>query len=100
MRLATRICMTSFAWLAVFTLAAGVAEIAASPRPHAALQNAKSVPSAAASAVFTPDKGKFRILLDGQALGEEEFEIVRSGDTWTAHGSTTAHAPGGTDIKA
>ena len=61
------------------------------------LRKRKSAPSAA---VFTPDKGKFRILLDGQAIGSEEFEISPSGDTWTARGSTTAHAPGGTEIKA
>jgi hypothetical protein len=92
--------MQSFAWLAVFTLAAGMAEIATAPGPRAASQKEKGAPASAAAGVFTPDKGKFRILLDGQAVGDEEFEISRSGDTWTARGSTTAHAPGGTDIKA
>ena len=47
-----------------------------------------------------PDKGKFRIVLDGHVVGNEEFEISPSGDTWTARGSTSAHVPGGTDIKA
>ena len=39
-------------------------------------------------------------MLDGHAVGNEEFEISRSGETWTARGSTTAHVPGGADIKA
>ncbi len=74
-----------------------------SPRRRARalpLKKRKAFRSLALASGLTPDKGKFRILLDGQALGEEEFEISRTGDTWTAHGSTTAHAPGGTDIKA
>ena len=52
------------------------------------------------ASVFAPDKGKFRIVLDGHVVGNEEFEISSSGDTWTARGSTTAHAPDGPDIKA
>lgn len=92
--------MKWFAVLFVFALASGIAEIAAAPGPRATAQKesgAKAVPS---MGIFTPDKGKFRIVLDGQTIGNEEFEISRSGDTWTARGSTTAHAPGGPDIKA
>lgn len=100
MKFAITIPRQSLAWLVVLTLAAGMAEIAAAPDPRVPSQKAKSASSSATAAVFTPDKGKFRILLDGQAIGSEEFEISPSGDTWTARGSTTAHAPGGTDIKA
>jgi hypothetical protein len=56
--------------------------------------------AAAAAAMFAPDKGKFRITLDGQLVGSEEFEISSAGDAWMARGSTNAHVPGGTDIKA
>jgi hypothetical protein len=52
------------------------------------------------ASVFAPDKGKFRIVLNGHVVGNEEFEISFSGDTWTARGSTSAHAPEGPDIKA
>jgi hypothetical protein len=100
MRFAKTTRMRTFACLAVLTLATGMAEITAAPGPRVAPQKEKSVPVPATAGIFTPDKGKFRILLDGQAVGDEEFEISRSGDTWTARGSTTAHAPGGTDIKA
>jgi hypothetical protein len=64
-------------------------------------KNAKPASTGPAAApVFAPDKGKFRIMLDGNVIGNEEFEISSSGETWTARGSTTAHSPGGTDIKA
>jgi hypothetical protein len=49
---------------------------------------------------FISDKGKFRILLEGQVVGNEEFEISPAGANWMARGSTTAHAPGGQEIKA
>jgi hypothetical protein len=57
-------------------------------------------PIVSSTTVLTPDKGKFRIVLDGQTVGDEEFEISSAGGTWTARGTTSAHAPGGTDIKA
>jgi hypothetical protein len=56
--------------------------------------------SLAASSGLTPDKGKFRIVLNGQPVGNEEFEISSSGSNWTARGSTTAQIPGGMEIKA
>ena len=41
----------------------------------------------AAGSLFAPEKGRFNILLDGQSVGHEDFEIVASGGGWTAHGS-------------
>jgi hypothetical protein len=49
---------------------------------------------AAPAGTAVPDKGKYRILLDGQVVGQEDFEISSAGSVWTAHGSTTMHAPG------
>lgn len=46
-----------------------------------------------AAPVFSPDKGKLKILLDGQPVGKEEFEIASSGDLWTAKGTTEVHVP-------
>lgn len=41
-----------------------------------------------AGSVFISDKGKFKILLDGKPVGQEEFEINQSGIGWIAKGST------------
>lgn len=42
--------------------------------------------AADSTASFTPDKGKFRILLSGSEVGTEEFEISSDGDNWIARG--------------
>jgi hypothetical protein len=42
----------------------------------------------ATASVFVPDKGKFKVLLDGKSIGQEEFEINQSGVGWIAKGST------------
>jgi hypothetical protein len=77
-----------------------LAAIVAAPVSLYSAQKDKNAKSAAVASVFVPDKGKFRIVLDGNVVGSEEFEISPSGDTWMARGSTSAHVPGGTDIKA
>ena len=81
-------------------LAAGIASIGATPLARLSAQKDKKAKTATPAAIFAPDKGKFRILLDGQVVGSEEFEISSSGETWMARGSTSAHAPSGEDIKA
>jgi hypothetical protein len=48
-----------------------------------------------AGSVFTPDKGKLNILLDGKSVGREEFEIVSSSGGWTAKGTTKINPPQG-----
>ncbi len=55
----------------------------------------KSGPAEPSSALLAEDKGKFRILLDGQPMGTEEFSIKASSEAWTARGTTDIHAPGG-----
>lgn len=52
---------------------------------------------AAASKLAPPvaDKGKFRILASGQAVGKEEFEIAPGGGNWTAHGNSEIQTPQG-----
>jgi hypothetical protein len=52
-------------------------------------------PRAAAASIFTPDKGKYRILVSGQQAGKEEFEIGPSGENWIAHGTTEIQTPQG-----
>jgi hypothetical protein len=64
-------------------LAATLAIFAAAAVSHA------RTPSALKSAsIFTADKGTFRILVGGQQVGTEEFEIAPSGADWVAHGTS------------
>jgi hypothetical protein len=44
---------------------------------------------------FAPEKGSFKILVNGQAMGKEEFEIGPSGDNWIARGTSEIQAPDG-----
>jgi hypothetical protein len=53
-----------------------------------------------ASSVFSADKGKLRIAINGQPVGSEDFEISQSGGGWVEKSSMSAHAPGSVDIKA
>jgi hypothetical protein len=41
------------------------------------------------------DKGKFKILVNGQPMGKEEFEIGSSGGGWLAHGNSEITTPQG-----
>ena len=41
------------------------------------------------------DKGKFRIMVNGQSVGKEEFEIGPSGADWSAHGNSEITTPQG-----
>jgi hypothetical protein len=49
--------------------------------------------------VFSVDKGKFTIKLDGQIVGHEEFEISPSGGGWTAKGTTDVKVPEAASAK-
>lgn len=41
-----------------------------------------------AASILVPDKGKFRISVNGQVIGSEDFELRPNGDRWLAQGST------------
>jgi hypothetical protein len=69
-------------------------------RPASEKQKDKNNKAVPAAGILSPDKGKFRILLEGKVIGNEDFELAPSGDTWMARDSTSAHAPDGTEIKA
>ena len=49
----------------------------------------------AANSAFTPDKGKFKILVNGQQAGSEEFALSASGGNWIAHGNAEVQTPQG-----
>jgi hypothetical protein len=52
-------------------------------------------PDSKPQARLVADKGKFRIMVSGQQVGKEEFEIGPSGSDWTAHGSSEIQSPQG-----
>ena len=48
---------------------------------------------------MAPDRGKFKILLAGQAIGTDDFDISLVEGKWMVHGTTEAHTPAGDDLK-
>jgi len=54
-----------------------------------------AVPSRPAAPLFVADKGKLRIMVNGQQVGKEEFEINPSGSKWVAHGTAEIQSPQG-----
>jgi hypothetical protein len=53
----------------------------------------------APGSVFVADKGKLNILLNGNSIGHEEFEIQPSGSGWVAKGTTSIQTPDGKSSK-
>ena len=62
---------------------------------RSALFTEKNKPDNKTQARFVADKGKFRIMVSGQQVGKEEFEIGPSGSDWTAHGNAEIQSPQG-----
>ena len=44
--------------------------------------------------IFSPDKGKLVIQLNGETIGSEQFELTQSGNNWLAKGTTELRVPG------
>jgi len=49
---------------------------------------------AAGAPVFSPDKGKLVIQLNGETIGSEQFELTQTGNNWLAKGTTELKVPG------
>ncbi|MGA3294229.1 MAG: hypothetical protein ABSE45_09645 [Candidatus Acidiferrales bacterium] len=49
-------------------------------------------PLNSATPAFVPEKGNFKILVNGQQVGKEEFEIAPSGSNWVARGTSEIQA--------
>jgi len=78
MRWTARICLVAAA--ATFAAFATVALVAA---------------AGSSSSTFSSDKGKFRILVNGQEVGKEDFDLGPSGGDWIAHGTSEIQTPQG-----
>jgi hypothetical protein len=59
-----------------------------------ALTNSGAV--AGGAPVFSPDKGKLVIQLNGETIGSEQFELSQTGNNWLAKGTTELKVPGTT----
>lgn len=58
-----------------------------------------SAPRPAADSTFTPDKGHFRILQQGQEAGTEEFSVQASGNAWVIEDETVIRVPGSAEMR-
>jgi hypothetical protein len=61
-----------------------------------ALVLANNGAAAAGAPVFSPDKGKLVIQLNGETIGSEQFELTQTGSNWLAKGTTELKVPGTT----
>jgi hypothetical protein len=52
-------------------------------------------PQSNSQSILVADKGKFRVLVNGQEMGKEDFEISRNGSNWTAKGTSEIQSPQG-----
>lgn len=57
-------------------------------------------PRPAADSGFTPDKGKFRILQQGNEVGTEEFSLAQAGNAWMMEDETTIRVPGSPEMRS
>ncbi|MBZ5696173.1 MAG: hypothetical protein LAN36_12535 [Acidobacteriia bacterium] len=63
----------------------------------ALLAFAASSPAGVKSAsLFAPEKGNFKIFVNGQQMGKEQFEIGPSSGNWVARGTSDIQSPDGT----
>jgi hypothetical protein len=76
---------SSLAGLVCLVLAALVMVATGSPAARSAATLSRGDRHSAASA-FSNDKGRFKVIVNGQQVGKEEFEIGSSGGNWVAHG--------------
>jgi hypothetical protein len=56
----------------------------------------KSGAAAGGAPIFSPDKGKLVIRLNGETIGSEQFELSQTGNNWLAKGTTELKVPGTT----
>ncbi len=57
-------------------------------------------PRPAADPGFTPDKGRFRILQQGNEAGSEEFSFAPAGSAWVMQDATVIRVPGSVEMRS
>jgi hypothetical protein len=80
-------------------LAAGGVLLAASSDSNGLVVRGRNAQERAAKPsagpLFAPEKGKFKIFVNGQQVGKEEFEIGPSGGDWNVRGNSEIQSPQG-----
>ena len=56
-------------------------------------------PGPAGDSGFTADKGRFRILQQGNEAGIEEFDLEPAGNAWVMHDETVIRVPGSAEVR-
>src|ERR1700689_1559487 len=82
------------AFLIPEVMLAAVVPPATRPPPARRPSLASFLPAPATSP-FAADKGKLRIMVNGQQVGKEDFEISPSGNNWVASGKSEIQNPQG-----
>jgi hypothetical protein len=59
-----------------------------------------SYPRPPADSGFSPDKGKFRILQQGNDVGTEDFSLAPAGNAWVLEDETVIRVPGGVEMRS
>ena len=86
---------TATAAMLVALGAAGVLLTASSKSSVRIERNLERADKPSAGSVLAPEKGKFKIFVNGQRVGREEFEIGPSGGDWTVRGNSEIQSPQG-----
>lgn len=73
----------------------GIVVLFATGAPTRAL----AYPRPAAGSTLTADKGKFRILQQGNEAGTEEFDLEPAGNGWVMQGQTVIRVPGSPEMR-
>jgi hypothetical protein len=85
---------TQAAYFIPVIMLAAVVLAATAPSPTRRSSRASFLPAPATSP-FAADKGKLRIMVNGQQVGKEDFEISPSGNNWVASGKSEIQSPQG-----
>ena len=73
----------------------------ADSRFHARVRpSGRRSPAAVSNSLLVSDKGSFRVLLNGNEVGTEQFETTASGNVWIARGESVTRVPGEPETRS
>jgi len=81
-------------------LLAGIAAVIMTLASPLVLSAQAPAQTATQNPFLVPDKGTFRILLEGAEIGTEQFETAPSGNVWTVRSETVVRVPGSPETRS